>query len=94
MSAVAGDVEQAAESEPADHAAAYSLGECGKLNLIDRVGTQERRRGVKTRGNGVATDAIGDVFVAGSTSGGLDGNVQAGIYDFFVSKIDPEGVKQ
>ena len=50
--------------------------------------------GRETYGNGVATDAIGDVFVAGSTSGGLDGNVQAGIYDFFVSKIDPEGVKQ
>ena len=50
--------------------------------------------GRETYGNGVATDAIGDVFVAGSTSGGLDGNAQAGTYDFFVSKFDPEGVKQ
>ena len=50
--------------------------------------------GRETYGNGVATDPIGDVFVAGSTSGGLDGNVQTGVYDFFVSKFDPDGVKQ
>ena len=50
--------------------------------------------GRETYGNGVATDILGDVFVAGSTSGGLDGNVQTGVYDFFVSKFDPEGVKK
>lgn len=50
--------------------------------------------GRETYGNGVATDPLGDVFVAGSTSGGLDGNAQAGVYDFFVSKFDPEGVKK
>jgi len=50
--------------------------------------------GRETYGNGVATDPIGDVFVAGSTSGGLDGNIQTGVYDFFVTKFDPEGVKQ
>ena len=50
--------------------------------------------GRETYGNGVATDPIGDVFVAGSTSGGLDGNLQTGVYDFFVSKFDPDGVKQ
>ena len=50
--------------------------------------------GRETYGNGVATDPIGDVFVAGSTSGGLDGNVQTGVYDFFVTKFDPDGVKQ
>ena len=56
-----------------------------------------RQLGVAGReayGNGVATDAIGDVFVAGSTSGGLDGNAQTGVYDFFVAKFDPEGVKK
>jgi hypothetical protein len=50
--------------------------------------------GRETYGNGVATDAIGDVFVAGSTNAGLDGNAQAGIYDFFVTKFTPDGVKQ
>ena len=50
--------------------------------------------GAATVGTAVTVDAIGDVFVAGSTSGGLDGNAQTGIYDFFVSKIDPERVKQ
>ena len=50
--------------------------------------------GRETYGNGVATDAIGDVFVAGSTSAGLDGNSRAGIYDFFVAKFSPEGDKQ
>ena len=50
--------------------------------------------GRETYGNGVATDTLGDVFVAGSTSGGLDGNAQTGVYDFFVAKFDPEGVKK
>ena len=50
--------------------------------------------GRETYGNGVATDPVGDVFVAGSTSGGLDGNIQTGVYDFFVTKFDPDGVKQ
>ena len=50
--------------------------------------------GRETYGNGVATDAVGDVFVAGSTNAGLDGNAQSGIYDFFVTKFSPEGDKQ
>jgi hypothetical protein len=50
--------------------------------------------GRETYGNGVATDAIGDVFVAGSTNAGLDGNAQAGVYDFFVTKFSPDGDKQ
>ena len=50
--------------------------------------------GRETYGNGVATDPIGDVFVAGSTNGGLDGNTQTGAYDFFVTKFAPNGVKK
>jgi hypothetical protein len=50
--------------------------------------------GRETYGNGVATDLIGDVFVAGSTNGGLDGNTQTGAYDFFVTKFAPNGVKK
>ena len=50
--------------------------------------------GRETYGNGVATDAVGDVFVAGSTNAGLDGNAQAGVYDFFVTKFSPDGDRQ
>jgi hypothetical protein len=50
--------------------------------------------GRETYGNGVATDLIGDVFVAGSTNGGLDGNTQTGAYDFFVTKFAPNGAKK
>ncbi len=50
--------------------------------------------GRETYGNGVATDSIGDVFVAGSTNGGLDGNTPTGAYDFFVTKFTPKGVKK
>ena len=42
----------------------------------------------------VATDASGNVYVAGFTGGGLDGNTLTGIWDFFVSKYDSSGAKQ
>ena len=47
-----------------------------------------------TDGNSVATDASGNVYVAGSTSGGLDGNTSTGTFDFFVTKYNSSGVKQ
>lgn len=43
---------------------------------------------------GVATDAAGNVYVAGDTVGGLDGNVSAGDGDAFVVKYDGAGAKQ
>jgi len=43
---------------------------------------------------GIATDAGGDAYVAGSTAGGLDGNTNAGFSDFFVVKYDANGTKQ
>jgi uncharacterized protein (UPF0548 family) len=45
-------------------------------------------------GNSVATDANGNVYVAGHTFGGLDGNTLTGNQDFFVTKYDSSGVKQ
>ena len=50
--------------------------------------------GQSTGGNSVATDANGNVYVAGYTYGGLDGNTMTGITDFFVTKYNSSGVKQ
>jgi len=50
--------------------------------------------GAVTSGESVATDASGNVYVAGSTSGGLDGNSLTGTRDFFVTKYNSSGVKQ
>jgi hypothetical protein len=47
-----------------------------------------------TTGNSVATDVSGNVYVVGSTSGGLDGNTLTGTQDFFVTKYNSSGVKQ
>ncbi len=49
--------------------------------------------GTRTSGQSVATDASGNVYVAGSTNGGLDGNTLAGTKDFFVTKFGPSGAK-
>ncbi len=50
--------------------------------------------GAYTYGYGVATDGSGNVYVAGYTTGGLDGNTLAGLYDFFVTKYNSSGAKQ
>jgi hypothetical protein len=42
----------------------------------------------------VAADASGNVYVAGHTDGGLDGNDVTGNTDFFVTKFDARGVRQ
>jgi hypothetical protein len=49
--------------------------------------------GVATNGNSIATDVSGNVYVAGSTAGGLDGNTLTGTLDVFVTKYDSSGVK-
>lgn len=43
---------------------------------------------------GAATDPSGNVFVTGSTNGGLDGNTRTGNADLFVVKYDGAGSKQ
>jgi hypothetical protein len=50
--------------------------------------------GQRTTGWSVTTDANGNVYVAGDTTGGLDGNTLTGTYDLFVTKYDSSGVKQ
>jgi len=42
---------------------------------------------------GIATDAVGNVYVTGRTDAGLDGNPYAGGYDLFVVKYDTNGNK-
>ena len=44
--------------------------------------------------NGVATDSSGNVYVAGVTYGGLDGNTSAGYNDLFVVKYNSSGTKE
>ena len=43
---------------------------------------------------GVATDSSGNIYVTGYTSGGLDGNTNAGGFDLFVVKYNSSGTKQ
>lgn len=43
--------------------------------------------------NGIAADSSGNVYVAGYTDGGLDGNTLTGSQDFFVTKYSSAGVK-
>jgi hypothetical protein len=50
--------------------------------------------GRETDSNGIAIDVNGNIYIAGSTGGGLDGNTLTGTYDFFVTKFNSSGVKQ
>ena len=47
-----------------------------------------------TRGEAVCHDGLGNMYIAGHTSGALDGNVLTGVQDFFISKFDSVGNKQ
>jgi hypothetical protein len=44
--------------------------------------------------NGVVTDSSGNIYVAGGTYGGLDGNINAGNSDLFVVKYNSSGTQQ
>ncbi|MDC0078328.1 SBBP repeat-containing protein [Deltaproteobacteria bacterium] len=44
--------------------------------------------------NGISIDSSGNVYVAGATKGGLDGNTNAGTNDLFVVKYKSSGTKQ
>lgn len=50
--------------------------------------------GKYTVAKGGAVDGNGSTYIAGSTTGGLDGNTLAGTQDFFITKYDAAGVKQ
>jgi len=50
--------------------------------------------GAATIGVSVTAKASGNVYVTGSTAGGLDGNTKTGTTDFFLTKYNGSGVKQ
>jgi len=45
-------------------------------------------------GSGVTTDFSGNIYVTGSTEGGLDGNTSSGSSDIFLVKYNSSGIIQ
>ncbi len=77
---------------------AIDLATAGAVLLkYDSTGTKLWNRSITSGGtdiaNTVAVDSLGAVYVAGSTSGSLDGANQGGL-DAFVAKYSPEGNQQ
>jgi len=69
------------------------------VTQYDSIGVKQYTRqlgvaGAATYGQSVATDAYGNVYVAGRAYGGMGGNTLTGTEDFFVIKYDSTGVKQ
>jgi hypothetical protein len=62
----------------------------GEKQYTKQFGVQ----GKDTAAWGVATDGNGNVYVAGSTDAGIDGNTLTGIWDFFLIKYNSIGEKQ
>ena len=61
----------------------------GVKQWTKQLGTSSSEEGVK-----VAVDSLDNIYVTGYTSGGLDGNTNAGGVDLFVVKYNSDGVKQ
>ena len=57
-------------------------------------GTKQLGTSSRDEAKGVATDSSGNIYVAGFTEGGLDGNLSAGSHDLFVVKYNSSGTKQ
>ena len=56
--------------------------------------TQQIGTASNEAGYGITSDSNDNVYVTGSTGGGLDGNISGGNNDFFVIKYDSSGNKQ
>ena len=61
----------------------------GTRQWIHQLGTS-----VSEKANAIAVDTSGNVYVAGWTLGGLDGNTNAGFRDVFLTKYNTSGIKQ
>ena len=57
-------------------------------------GTQQLGTSSDDYGNGVTVDSSNNIYVTGTTSGGLDGNTNSGSKDLFLVKYNSSGVKQ
>ncbi|XXF81498.1 SBBP repeat-containing protein [Myxococcaceae bacterium GXIMD 01537] len=69
------------------------------VTKYDSAGTKQWTRTVgaastDTIARRAAADDAGNVYVAGWTTGALDGNVKVGAQDFFITKYNAAGVKQ
>ena len=62
--------------------------------LSTSISSRQSARSSNDYAYGVATDSSGNVYVAGGTYGGLDGNSGSGGNDFFVVKYNSSGTKQ
>jgi len=56
--------------------------------------TEQLGTGSNDEGIGIAIDNSDNIFVTGSTSGGLDGNTNSGGLDIFLTKYDTDGNRQ
>ena len=63
-------------------------------NCPSWFGIQQLGTTASDNGSGITSDSSGNIYVTGSTSGGLDGNTSAGNTDLFVVKYNSSGVKQ
>ena len=104
------DVAQAITSDAAGnvYAAGFTSGaldgqtSAGNSDLFitkyDARGVKQWTRQLGTAGfdaaYAITSDAAGNVYAAGSTSGALDGQTSAGGGDLFITKYDASGVKQ
>jgi len=61
----------------------------GQCTRTKQLGTSS-----KDYGTGVTTDSSGNIYVTGSTEGGLDGNINSGSYDIFLVKYSSSGIRQ
>ncbi|WPB78396.1 SBBP repeat-containing protein [Archangium violaceum] len=68
------------------------------VTMYDSTGARQWTRtlgaaGADTIARRAVSDSGGNVYVAGWTTGGLDGNVRVGTQDFFITKFSSVGVK-
>ena len=56
--------------------------------------TKQLGTSISEWGQDVTSDSSGNIYVTGSTEGGLDGNINSGSYDIFLVKYNSSGTKQ